>query len=236
MPITVAHLTDGATNASQGSYETASISLSAGKLGLCTVFSRGGAGAAISGWTLIDWRTCGTGNGSTVWLFRRLGSASSGALTITFTSNPSRCGWCVDEFSSVDTGGTNGSGAIVQSATADNGGGNSSTTVTLAAFGSADNAAFGAFASYSADAYGAGSGFSVLANVDAGGSWDKLRGFAEWRDSNDTSVDATQSYSAGSGVAVEIKYAAPAASGQPFWKRWFGVPTGAARIGGGGWN
>ena len=51
-------------------------------------------------------------------LFRALGaSPSAGAITITYTSSQLSCCWSVVQFENVNTTGTSGSGAIVQSDT-----------------------------------------------------------------------------------------------------------------------
>ena len=49
------------------------------------------------------------------------------------------CAWQIDEFDGVDTSGTNGSGAVVQSDSGNGGGNGTSITLTLAAFGDATN-------------------------------------------------------------------------------------------------
>src|SRR3990172_9474633 len=83
---------------------------------------------------------------NTIYLFRAMGSAITGG-TITINAGAltmDTCTWELSSFAGVDTSGTHGSGAIVQSATA-NGASVSTLTVTLAAFSSANNATFGAF-------------------------------------------------------------------------------------------
>jgi hypothetical protein len=113
--------------------------------------------------------------------------------------------WSIDEFDVVDTSGTAGSGAVVQSATnrADTG---SSLTVTLAAFGSANNAAYGFFCRSENENMTPGSGFTQLSEI-TGVESPTSSILAEWK-TNDTTVDcsfATSGVSAG--VAVEIKEA-----------------------------
>lgn len=71
---------------------------------------------------------------------------SSGNLVLTFSGNLTEFACvAVDEASGVDTSGTDGSGAIVQSATI--GGSGTSKEVTLAAYASPSNHGFGAFGS-----------------------------------------------------------------------------------------
>lgn len=62
---------------------------------------------------------------------------TAGKITITYGSEHDRASWCAIQFPNVDTGGTWGSAAIVQSVTATGTG--ASATATLAAFGSANN-------------------------------------------------------------------------------------------------
>lgn len=115
--------------------------------------------------------------------------------------------WIIDELSGVDTSGTNGSGATVQSAVGTDADGGT-ITVTLAAFGSSNNATYGAFANDSGTGtMTAGSGFAAL-GVNAGAV---LNGGMEWKNSNDTSVDAVFDAVAGAtsgGIAIEVKAAA----------------------------
>ena len=99
-----------------------------------------------------------TGNGltyvqvaSTTWdastakritLFRAMGSSpSAGAVTADFAgAGQTGCHICAVQFTGVDTSGTNGSGAIVQSGT--NSGGTASVTVTLSALTGSANAVY----------------------------------------------------------------------------------------------
>ena len=77
-------------------------------------------------------------------VFRAMGSSpTSGQATITFSATQDSILWDIQEFANVDTSGTNGSGAIVQ--TVSNTATATSVTVTLAAFGATDNATYGAF-------------------------------------------------------------------------------------------
>lgn len=124
-----------------------------------------------------------------------------------FTETETDITWGISEFSGVDTSGTNGSGAIVQVVNnKDESGSVSTLTVTLAAFGSANNATFGAFGAASSVTFTAGSGFTILDQQVA--SLTVAHG-TEFRNSNDTSVDISLSGNDFiGGVAVEIKAAA----------------------------
>jgi invasin-like protein/calcineurin-like phosphoesterase family protein len=69
----------------------------------------------------------------------------SGPLTITFPNNVSNSQWIVSQWSGVDQSGTNGAGAIAQTAT-NRADAVSNLTATLAPFGSASNVAYGVVA------------------------------------------------------------------------------------------
>lgn len=225
--ISRANLVTNSSTTDAASYNTASISPGANKLILATVVSRTGITADPNQPTL-------SGNGLTwvaiasvvfdntsssrrrVTLFRAMGaSPSTGAVTIDFGGQTqTACDWNIEEVSGMDTSGTNGSGAIVQSATNfDNATGTpvSTLTVTLSAFSNTNNATFGAFGYGGTGTSTAGSGFTKLGDVMDGET--SIRLTTEFRSDNDTSVDI--SYSAAGeigGIAIEIKAAGTAYS------------------------
>jgi hypothetical protein len=139
-------------------------------------------------------------------LFRALGpTPSPGALSITMSTPPDNksafTSWIISEFDNIDTGGSDGADAIVQSATnrTDSGTG---LVVTLAAFGHANNATYGCFSLNGSRIYTPGSGFAEI--TEQAGS---MSSTAIFRDDNDTTVDVTASGGAlaQGGIAVEIK-------------------------------
>lgn len=74
--------------------------------------------------------------------FRFLGDGSVGTKTISFgATSQSQIQWTVDEVQGTDTGGTNAANSIVQAVTGNNT--TNTLTVTLAAFGSVNNATWG---------------------------------------------------------------------------------------------
>lgn len=84
-------------------------------------------------------------NHQRVSVFRALGQATAGELTISFSGQSQQSvQWGVTEFRGVDRSGTNGSGAIVQSADASLPTSNDNTplTVSLSSFGSQHNATY----------------------------------------------------------------------------------------------
>ena len=129
---------------------------------------------------------------------------SAGTVTVSHAGqNISNISVAIDEFSSTDITGTDGSGAIVQSAT---GSGNAaSSSVTLAAFGDATNNA----------AYGiSGNAGSQAITPDATATWTELSEDAahrletQWKLGQDTTVTSSWSTAKEWGaIAIEIKAA-----------------------------
>lgn len=142
-------------------------------------------------------------------IFRAMGSSpSTGATTFDFGGQTQTgASWIVDTFTGMDTGGTNGSAAVVQSVTNKDEPGGTTLTVTLAAFGSSSNATYGFFASADGNATNtAGSGFTEVAEWITNSTEVGVSMATEFRADNDTSVDYTWSTSGGQygGIAVEI--------------------------------
>jgi hypothetical protein len=112
---------DGSTD-NAFTYTTASITPAASRLVLVGVFVAAGisptpvptvTGCGLT-WELVNQTVPAF---RTVHVFRALGTPTAGPLTINFgTGNsPNGCAWTVVEYDGVDTSGTNGSGAIIQS-------------------------------------------------------------------------------------------------------------------------
>lgn len=207
MPVTATHLTTARSNTTSLSYNTASVTIPAGKLALIAVNSDDGAVApTIAGWTLV----LDSHSGSTAMrciVFRSLSFAErTGAITISYssTTNLSSCGWSINYFSNIDQTGVNGANAIVQSVAAVQSTVNSGL-VTLAAFSSVDNATYGAASINGSGAITQGTGFTEL------GESNTVRSIqTEFRNDNDTTV--TWTYSSGPydsrAVGIELKYSA----------------------------
>jgi hypothetical protein len=221
MAISATHLTTNQSGSSATSYNTASITPSANKLVLIAVGHQITASAPVvtptvsgCGLTWVEVATKPQSAGSVfrrITVFRAMGaSPSTGALTIDFGAQSQlRCGWSVSEFDGVDTSGTNGSGAIVQSASNDvtDSGSATGVTVTLSAFSSANNATYGALRygnSSDSASVTEGSGFTRLGLVNGSASYGSM-----YKLSNDTSVDwtwnSTTTFS--QAIALEIKAA-----------------------------
>jgi hypothetical protein len=210
-------LTSNGSSTDADSYATASVTCTANRLVLIAVGNSHATEATtptVTGpITMVQEQTEPSGTGTRrCTVFRGMGSGT-GAFTIDFGGvTQTACAWSVVEFEGVDTSGTNGSGAIVQSESSTSGTANSHS-VSLSAFGDAThNVAYGAFANTlsGTDDMTPGSGFIEL--HDTGTTAPGMNVCTEWRRGEDTGVD----YSSGTntvwrGVALEIKKASAAA-------------------------
>ncbi len=177
MVIAATALTSGNSGTNATSYATASVTPAADRLVLLAVMGSHASGSNVptvtgNGLTWVQVKTAPldeSGEGS---FFRRItvframgGSPSSGAITVDFGGQTQlRCLWSVVEYSGIDTGGTNGSAAIVQSVSNDNNGAVAgSWSITLASFADAiNNAGYGVL------------GLSTRQNITPGTGWTEL--------------------------------------------------------------
>lgn len=212
MTISASALTVGGSSTDTSSYATASITPTANRLVLVLVTNFRSLGASTptltgNGLTWVQVATVAyAAGGDRATVFRAMGAApTTGAITIAFGGvTQLACAWSVIEFGGVDTGGTNGSAAVVQSATNSVAAG-TSLGVTLAAFGSANNGAYAGFGtSQSTSAITPDGGWTEV--HDQGLSGDQGRIETQWRVDPDTSAAASWGLSADAGgVALEIK-------------------------------
>ena len=209
MAITTALLTASFDDVNASSFTTASITPSANLLVLAKVFTQNGVGIntpTLTGngltWVkILEIRD--TGDSQVLAIFRAMGaSPSAGQVTIDCGGQTAiGCYWSISEFAGIDTSGTDGSGAIVQSASArsedttDTG-----ITVTLGAFGSANNATYGAIRN-SGVTVAPGTGFTEISETTGDSGWLEV----EWRADNDTSVDWSWASTLSSKIAVGIE-------------------------------
>lgn len=216
----VTSLTSGSSTVDASSYATASVTPTANSLVLVAVYSRQAVSTTtptLTGngmtWVSVNSTLIGTGTNRRITVFRSLhASPSAGAITIDFAANTqTQCIWSVVEFADVDTSGTNGSGAIVQSGVAatDNA---TSLTVTLSAFSDANNMAYGAFNHNADEDTAPGSGFTEIHDVHI--SENATGMFTEYK-LNDNTVDASwaNAFAMQGAVAIEITAQAAAAPG-----------------------
>lgn len=210
MAVTEAALTSGWSDTDASSYATASITPTGNLLLLAAVFASKTGGSGIptlsgNGVTWVQVATLLQDTARRVTLFRGMvSSPSAGAVTIDFGGvNQLRCGWSIAEFAGINTGGTNGSAAVVQSAT-NTATATTSLTVTLAAFGDAGNATYGFFAIDGILlSLVPGAGFSSIHTVTSPGENSAI--LTEWRNDNDTTVNASNTDAANwGGIAIEI--------------------------------
>lgn len=224
--VTASLLTSGDNNTNGTSSATASITPGSNKLILACIRTRR-AGAitdpSVTGngltWVKvvgIDYNTVAS-PAQHLYIYRALGaSPTTGAVTIDTSASGSQTSfsWSIVEFTGMDTSGTNGSGAIVQSASA-RGDAQTGLTPTLAAFGSVNNATFGCFAGAANNAITPEAGWTELSDSgfdDAG--VDIYRTQSQFLGSNDTSPNATWTSMDAAALAVEIKAAATASTAQ----------------------
>lgn len=208
MAVTAAHLVSAVDSTDQTTaFTTASITPTTSRLVLAWI---GQVAAATPGAPTLS------GNGLTwvqvttvvlsprrLTLFRAMGTASAGAVTITGDgSTITMCGWTISEFAGVSSGGTNGSSALVQSTT-NSVSGAASLTVTLGTFASAGNGTVGGFMHSANSSITEGSGFAILGQA-AGATPNTTIG-SEFLATNDTSVDASVGSTPNwTGIAAEI--------------------------------
>jgi hypothetical protein len=180
MAITGTSLTTGFSDTDATSWLTASITPGANRLILAAVATQRTASATaavtITGcglsWVSVattTYNTIATPRGR-VTLLRAMGaSPTTGQLTIATGATSHDCAlWDIAEFDGVDTGGTDGSAAVVQTDTnRGTGGGFGAVLGALLAFGDAANGtyAFGAMDQNLSGTPSAGSGYTALGNT-----------------------------------------------------------------------
>lgn len=224
MPITHAHLTTNGSATDATSYTTASISPSANKLILATVYcaNAGSPPAPTLSGNSLTWVEHGTimdaGTDVRVTVFRAMGSPTAGTVLIDFGATTIlQCLWTFSEFDGVSTGGTNGSWAVGPAVTNQNTS-STSLTVTLPRIASTLNGVYGGFGvvkSGSFESQSVGSGFTQTGqhNLDDDSlGWSLI---AEFRADNDLTVDesSASSHIIRQGVAFQVR----AADSAPVW-------------------
>ena len=209
MAITVTSLAFVGSN-SVTSHTTASLAMAANKLITVEVWNKVPSGTAnlptctgaTKTWTQIATQLSAD-NLNRMTFFRSLDSSLiTETITADCTATQDYIRINVVEWGGVDTSGTNGSGAIVQSGSNTNAGSQSSITVTLSAFGSVNNAAWGVMAKPGVNAVTLGSGFTLIA-ADQG----TPQVNSEWK-LNDNTVDWSWTAESIATVAMAVEIAA----------------------------
>jgi hypothetical protein len=206
--VTPLTLTSGSDSTDATVYTTASVTLKTGVLYLMGVENSAASAGAVSS---IDSATGGyptftsrsttqfNTNANRVSIWSAVPTTDfTGALRINFGATQTGAVWGLSGFYHVDTATNDG---IVQNAT----GTGSSTTplATLAAFGSADNATYGAFGVGAANAGTPSNFYSELSDNTAATPAQALQ--TVYRPDNDTTVDETITSAAWGAAAVELK-------------------------------
>ena len=218
--ISATHLTAGSNTYPSDTGTTASISPTANALIIVTVGVYNGSGNPPTPISVI-------GNGITyelidcsgewhsgfdaemVCMYRGLSaSPTTGTIVITGDTGTGYLSWSVDEITGVyDTGGSNGSGAVIQSNTYSSGAGTTDTiTVTLGTFASAGNGVLGTAYNYNA---------GTLAITKEAGLTELVSNYPNdnpetaWRNDNDTSLVWTLTADYSGGMAIEVNGTAP---------------------------
>jgi Big-like domain-containing protein/invasin-like protein len=177
--ITQTLLTSGSSSANQRVYPTASISPAPNALITVAVRSRRSGGPltpTVTGGGMATWTQVASVDYDAVTaplarlvVFRAMSAApGSGPITITYANSVSNAEWVVSQWTGVDQGGSNGAGAIGQTASAR---GNAVTSLgsTLAPFGTVGNVALGLLgAATNGPAASPGVGLTEIAEPSSG--------------------------------------------------------------------
>lgn len=215
-------LTVGNDQASQTVYSTSAISPAPNTLVTIAVMghrvccaarpSPAISGGGMSGWTevaTIDFDTVSSLTHKRLTVFRAMSAApGSGPITITWNATVSNSQWIVSQWSGVQTSGVNGAGAIGQTASirAD---AVSTLNAALAPFGTANNVAYGVFAT-NASTLGItpGTGFTEIGEVSSNESPRAVLE-AEWGTNRNTIEAMWSGLLNAALLAIEIKAAGP---------------------------
>ena len=217
--ITTAHLTEGASTSTTATITTSSTTPTANALVVVTLGTTDETFTipTLTGngmtWVVLATSTAGATYRFTS--FRSLSaSPSAGTLLVDYGANPqSRIIWMIDEFIGVDTSGSNGSGAVVQtSSTFVDSGGTQFPKVVLQTFATSGNAAFGAIigADQTLDtAITPGNQLTEISELEWGTSDINMQ--TEWSSStpSTSTVDwqFNQTLDGAAGIAIEIRQA-----------------------------
>jgi len=214
-------LTSNSSTSNATSYPTSSVTIHANHLAIAAFqFARDGGTAGTSSVTstgatwhpvtgALNYHTSGSPTRSVKLFYTMVSSDQTGPLTIDFQGNTQDgCAWSVVEFDGVQTGGTDGSNAVVQFASNAGGSGSTQITCTLNTFQDAtNNAVFGLFGRSSNSGITPGSGFTEINDTVYITPSNGLE--TEWRIGQDTTVDATFGATDCGCQAIEIKMNVP---------------------------
>jgi hypothetical protein len=223
-PADITHtlLTAGTSPTNQSTYTTASISPAPDALITVAVMGHRSGGAlpspTITGGGMTTWNEVATvtfdpvsGGLKRVSVYRAMSATpGSGPITIQFTRSVSNAQWIVSQWEGVETSGVNGADAIGQIGS-DAGDGVNGLAITLGAFGSSNNVAYGVFGVRSSSvAVTPGAGFMEISEQPSGETPAALQ--AEYA-VNSPTIDASWSGLNGGALGLEIKAGLPVGGG-----------------------
>ena len=229
MAITVTNVVNFESSSNANNYTTGSWTPVANRLYLLAIASSGTfrTVSSFTDGTGLNWvsvATTGAFNTSyniSVYRAMKASGLGSGTTQVTLSGTASRGSIVITEFNGVDTSGTDGSGAVVQSATNILASAGTSLTVTLSSGIGAGNATFGAISTnLSVDTgISPGSGYTELQDRHVQTVASEAQEVeTEYNLTGSTTVDWTHTSSTSGGVGVEV--AAAAAGGgttHPGW-------------------
>jgi len=206
MAITPSALLTEISGTDSSEYTTSLFSPTSNSLVLATIYSRVNTGTSgiptLTGNSLtwVSEETI-TPSNRRLTTFRALGGCSSGTLVISFSGQTqTACGWSISEYAGADTSGTNGSGAIVQSASSS--GTSDTSLVVLSSFSSSLNYGYGGHGHDANNAVTPGAGWTEVG--DAGTETSRIQ--SQYL-VNGTSVTCTHTSQNWLQIGIEIKEA-----------------------------
>ena len=236
--ITQTLLTSGNNAANQKVYTTASIAPAPNALVTVAVLMRRSSGVispTVSGGGMSAWQPVANADFDTqgaptkrLIVFRALSATpGSGPITLSFASSVSNVQWIVSQWAGVETGGTNGSGAIVQTGMTRSDGA-TGLAVSLAPFASSNDVTFGLVGvAKNGPTVTPGAGLAEIAEVSSGET-SALE--AEWGTNQQAPGASWGSLMKAAMLALEIK--AGSGGGIPVATVTVTPPTAAVAVGG----
>lgn len=189
-------------------YPTAIVTPATNSLTTITVVSRKAAGDPGTPWAqgcAMTWVTHDSvliASNRRLTVFRSLNAVTSpDSVSIRFAATQTHALWSIDQFTNVDTTGSNGSGAIGNSPTATTGA-TSPSSISLSAIQNSNSVAFGAQGKDGTGAVAPGSGFTELAETAQA---ENTAGLQTEYQRNVTDITTTFSNTNWAAIGFEIK-------------------------------
>lgn len=203
-------LTNGGLDATQASYTTASVTVVAGRMYLLSVYNRSSNVSSLSGpsgvsWNLVDQFSDDVNQHVALYVATPAADAT-GAVTINFGVDQSRCAWGIVE--------VDGASGIVQSAASQQLNVTSATFSLSGGLESPNNAVYCVVVHGNNDTATPESGWTRLFHDTTGASWDRINSTAQYNTGGDTSYTEDWGFNSGCAVICELSAVTP-----PFVKR-----------------